>query len=397
MTLKAPFPYFGGKSKVMPVVWKRLGNAVNFVDPFCGSCASILGRPLPFHGCETVNDLNPMIGNFWRCIQRDPLRLALETDKPVEESWLHAAGDAIFYGDDWYAARGLGSRAEFAKRLDTYLDFCHYEIAGIWCAGLCQWIGDNWGYQSHNAKHDADGNAVAGMGVNRKRPHLGNAGRGVNRQLPHLFRGQGVNRQLPHLGDAGRGVNRKLPHLGDAGKAYIESLSFGPGLVELLSAWPAVTSRTWMFVEYFCQLAERMRMVRVCAGDWKRVLSETPTVKLGLTAVFLDPPYSAEGRDAVYGEHEDFDVANDVRAWCIEHGDNPLLRICLCGYGEHDELAEHGWDCVRWKTGGGYANQNSRGVNNASRECLWFSPHCVNPRRERQTSLIEDKRQLVAC
>jgi hypothetical protein len=30
--LKAPFPYFGGKSKIASLVWSRLGNPDNYKD-----------------------------------------------------------------------------------------------------------------------------------------------------------------------------------------------------------------------------------------------------------------------------------------------------------------------------------------------------------------------------
>ena len=36
-TLKAPFPFFGGKSRVADNVWSRFGNVPNYVEPFAGS------------------------------------------------------------------------------------------------------------------------------------------------------------------------------------------------------------------------------------------------------------------------------------------------------------------------------------------------------------------------
>lgn len=30
--LKSPFPYFGGKSRISPVVWDRFGAVVNYVE-----------------------------------------------------------------------------------------------------------------------------------------------------------------------------------------------------------------------------------------------------------------------------------------------------------------------------------------------------------------------------
>jgi len=131
------------------------------------------------------------------------------------------------------------------------------------------------------------------------------------------------------------------------------------------------------------QLAARLERVRVCCGDWSRVCGPTVTWKHGVTAVFLDPPYSAEaGRDSTLYSVENSTVAHDVRAWAIAEGDNPKMRIALCGYdGEgHEELEAHGWQPYYWKTGGGYGSQgNGRGRANARREVIWFSPHCINP------------------
>lgn len=47
MALKAPFPWFGGKSRVASIVWERFGDVPNYVEPFFGSGAVLLGRPHP--------------------------------------------------------------------------------------------------------------------------------------------------------------------------------------------------------------------------------------------------------------------------------------------------------------------------------------------------------------
>jgi site-specific DNA-adenine methylase len=152
-----------------------------------------------------------------------------------------------------------------------------------------------------------------------------------------------VNRQRPHLGDAGQGVNRQ---------------------------------RTALY-EYFEQLSARIRNVRVCCGDWSRVCGPTPTEKLGVTGVFLDPPYAdtADREDNIYAE-DSLSVAHDVRDWAIANGNNPMLRIALCGYeGEHEMPKE--WECIAWKAHGGYASQGSEANENKHRERIWFSPHCL--------------------
>ena len=93
MRLKAPFPWFGGKSRVDAMVWQRFGRVRNYVEPFAGSLAVLLGRPT-IEGTETVNDLDGLLSNFWRAVRLDPERTAEHADWPVSElagtytSWL---------------------------------------------------------------------------------------------------------------------------------------------------------------------------------------------------------------------------------------------------------------------------------------------------------------------
>jgi len=164
----------------------------------------------------------------------------------------------------------------------------------------------------------------------------------------------GLNRKLPHVGNAGMGLNRKLPHVGNAGRgAYIR---------DTMQA-----------------LCDRLRNVRVCCGDWTRVCGPSPTTYNGLTAVLLDPPYGAEGQlGGIYGAgHEG--VAEAARRWALDHGDDPLMRIALCGYADEHPMPDT-WQCVAWKANGGYSNR--AGNQNAHRERIWFSPHCVVPEQE---------------
>ena len=88
--LPAPFPWFGGKRKVAAEVWSRFGPVANFVEPFYGSGAVLLGRPTPFGGTETINDADGLVSNFWRSVQADPEQTAHHADHPVNENDLHA-------------------------------------------------------------------------------------------------------------------------------------------------------------------------------------------------------------------------------------------------------------------------------------------------------------------
>ena len=128
------------------------------------------------------------------------------------------------------------------------------------------------------------------------------------------------------------------------------------------------------------QLAARLERVRVCCGDWTRVTGPSVTYKHGLTAVFLDPPYSHAEREKQLYSHDN-DVGGAVREWAIANGDRPDMRIALAGYDtEHGDAMPDSWSVYRWKAAGGYGSQGKgRGRANAGRECVWFSPACINP------------------
>jgi hypothetical protein len=90
----------------------------------------------------------------------------------------------------------------------------------------------------------------------------------------------------------------------------------------------------------------------------------------------LDPPYSTDERDADLYAEDSGTVAAECREWALEHGDDPSMRIVLCGY--DTEHAMPGWTAVKWTAKGGYASQAKDAANvNKYRETLWFSPHCL--------------------
>lgn len=160
----APFPYFGGKRRVSELVWQRFGAVNNYVEPFAGSLAVLLGRP-EYGTIETVNDINGWISNFWRAVRIDPERVASVCDWPVNEIDLHARYQ-------WLVARS----ESLIQKLRQDPEYFDAEIAGWWVWGQCAWIGDDW----------ADPNR------NRKQPGSNNHGRGITSR-PHLGRGNGIN------------------------------------------------------------------------------------------------------------------------------------------------------------------------------------------------------------
>jgi site-specific DNA-adenine methylase len=378
--MKAPFVWFGGKRRVAPNVWAALGDVDNYVEPFAGSLAVLLERPHNLadgtRRAETVNDADHYLANFWRALASDPETVAAFADWPVNE-------DDLFARHLWLVNEG---RETLAAGLECDPMFYDAKIAGWWVWGVNAWIGGGWcsgtgpwDYEATRARASTASSLTsatddesqlphlgdAGQGVNRKRPHLGDAGQGVNRKLPHLGdAGQGVNRQLPHLGDAGQGVNRQLPHLGDAGRAGYNNLSY----------------RTEGIAAYMRELAERLRDVRVCTGDWSRVVTKGALSFGASVGVFLDPPYAEDVRTAGLYASETVDVAIACRDWAVANGDNPRYRIVLAGYStEHDDAIPKSWRRIRWSASAAYQTSTSTGGNKDNRHCevLWCSPHCL--------------------
>ena len=304
-TLAAPFPYFGGKSLACETVWAALGDPENYVEPFAGSAAMLLGRP-NVGKVETINDADGFVANFWRAVSLDAAEVAKHTDWPTNEA-------DLFARHSWLVRHANG----LLERLHADPDYYDAKVAGWWCWGLCNWIGSGWCSGTGPWVHDGEKLVDA--------------------------------RQLPHLGNAGQGRS-----------AYI--------------------------YEWFAALMDRTRGVRVAVGDWQRVLTDSVTVRHGLTGVFLDPPYTKGAMDYAAGGVGG-KLADEVRAWCLNNGTNKRLRIVLCGHaGEHDELLPHGWGLRTWEARKGYA-ATDEAVENSASETLWCSPHCV-PERGLQEALF---------
>lgn len=292
--IRAPFPRFGGKSKVAAEVWRAFGNPSNYVEPFFGTGAVLLARPTD-PGTETVNDSDCYLANFWRATQAHPEAVARHADWPVNETDLHARHAWLLQQDN------------FRERMRTDPDFFDAKIAGWWVWGCSSWIGHGWCEPG-------------------KRPSA----------------------QLPHLSTAGMGLHRKPP----------DPLDSGILVRNMLAA-----------------LSRRLRRVRVACGDWSRVCGDSVTWRHGITAVFLDPPYS-QGAANLYADH-DKALSAKVMAWALDMGERHDMRIALCGYCD-EHVMPNGWRPYRWKSQGGYAGQGETNEN-AIKETVWFSQHCVPP------------------
>ena len=332
--MKAPFVWFGGKRKVAPQVWAALGDVDNYVEPFAGSLAVLLARPHDMgdgsRRAETVNDADGFLANFWRAVALNPEAVAAHADYPVNEV-------DLFARHLWLVNDG---RSRLLHGMESDPDWYDAKIAGWWVWGVNAWIGSGWCSGTGPWMADDDGN-------------IG---------------------KLPHLGDAGQGVNRKLPHLGDAGRAGFNNLEY----------------RRDGITAYFEQLANRLRDTRVCCGDWSRVVTNGALSFGSRVGVFLDPPYLGDVRTADLYSVDNHTIANEVRQWALDNGDNPRYRIVLAGYStEHDHLMPDTWERVRWSASASYAttasaersaNGDTTGnLSNRHGECLWLSPGCVEP------------------
>ena len=359
--LKAPFPYFGGKSRVAPIIWQRFGTVRNYVEPFAGTLAVLLGRPLPFSGVETVNDKDGLISNFWRAVQAQPEAVATHADWPVNENDLHAR-------EVWLVER----KESLQTRLEGDPDFFDAKVAGWWCWGTCCYIGSGF------CSGKGPWHSVADAAGVRQLVHLGNAGRGVDASGID----QGDQEATP--------VRASTASACEAASGHAEGISRKRPLITNDAV--GIAGLPGSIYEWMQRLSERLRLVRVCSGDWSRVMGPTVTEKHGTAAIFLDPPYAdTAGRQSDLYREDSETVAHDVRKWAIEHGETKGLRICLAGYeGEH--AMPDSWEVVEWKAPGGFGSQGddeeSGGRANAKKERLWFSPHCLTPRKTR--NLFED-------
>jgi len=326
IALRAPFPWFGGKSRAAALVWERIGDVPNYVEPFFGSGSILLNRPhVP--KIETVNDLDCYLANFWRAVKAAPLEVAEHADWPVNEADLHA-----------FHAWLIAQKSALRERMHADAEFFDAKIAGRWVWGICQWIGTGW-----CEKESAQLPALRGKGP-----------------VPGVHNG---STQLPKLGNSealGGAEHRRMASLGNNDRG--------------------VCTRVKPIHVWFERLSNRLRYVRVACGEWSRVLSNSVTWNYGggrVCGIVLDPPYPEGDVDYAPGDNRAEWFA--ARDWALENGDNKALRIALCGY-EGDWGIPETWECVSWKANGGYANRNADN-DNARRERVWFSPHCLKAKQ----------------
>lgn len=320
--LKAPFPYFGGKSVVAKIVWEYLGNVKHYIEPFFGSGAVLLARPYfdPTKHIETVNDKDGFICNVWRSLQFSPDETARWCDWPVSHADLSARKQTL-----------IKNESNLLQNLIADEKWHDPVMAGYWIWASSCWIG-------------------SGLTRIGQIPHLSNGGKGVHKIG-----------KIPHLSDGGEGVHKigQIPHLSDGRKGVQEPYNVN-------------------IYKWFRELAERLRYVRVVCGDWTRVCGGNWQDKIGTVGIFFDPPYGVEDRNTSLYHCDSTTIAGEVMEWCIDRGNKSTYRIVLAGYDEYESLLKYGWRKYRWKACGGYGNLGEgQGKTNRLKETLWLSPHCL--------------------
>jgi hypothetical protein len=349
--LKAPFPWPGGKSTIIPDLNARFGEVRNRVDAFCGSASWILGSPPA--PVETINDMSGDVVNAYRAIRADPDTVASYCAWPVSEADLTARRIALkttlperaarcMADPEWYDARAAGY---FLYVLATTIG-PHLYDDGPWRA-----VDGRLTYQPDV------GSGAGGAGIGRMLPDIGATGHGT------------PNRR----GVASDRIARMLPAIAAGGDGQLHTR----GVVALQDE---ASIRA-----YLAAVARRLQRVRIVCGDFRRVLKPNITTAFGTTAVLLDPPYPAALHGVRYGVTDEETVWYEAARWAVDHGDDPLLRIAVCGYWtpETDALFPPSWERMRWVANGGYGNQGDGiGRANRLRECVWFSPHCTHARQE---------------
>ena len=128
--LKSPFPYFGGKSSIAYKVWQLIGNCDTYIQPFFGSGAVLLNRPVvQENNIQIVNDLDCHICNVWRSIKYKYEQVLYYFDNPINHVDLHARRNAL-----------IRQQTQLLNNLLQNETYCNPRLAAYWIWGTCCWI-----------------------------------------------------------------------------------------------------------------------------------------------------------------------------------------------------------------------------------------------------------------
>ena len=211
--LSSPFPYYGGKSRWIDIVWQRIGTVGVFAEPCCGTAVMTLNSPEPAPR-EVICDLNAYICNFYRALRADPDAVAYHADWPTNHHDLTAR-------HRWLLAQG----PELSERMTADPDDFDCKIAGWWVWGQSSWIGHGWcdieqprgdtRPQVKSSRGTLTGQGVsaqrARLPVEDKRPKVPDGGGSDVQQQRDNVPGDGIPRMSNKTG--GRGVQQQRDHV----------------------------------------------------------------------------------------------------------------------------------------------------------------------------------------
>jgi hypothetical protein len=364
--LRAPFPYFGGKRDVAPIVWDRFGRPKQYLEPFCGSAAVLLAAPAPCP-LEVVGDWNGFIANFWRAVVYQNDEVAKYADYPVSHVDIGAR-------HGWL----MEQRERLAAELQDPNWPGDAKVAGWWLYGQCAWIGSGW------CEWDRGGAPEPALQDPAQIPRVTAAGQGIQargRVPEHASTGRGLlaigadgasvkaRGKIPAVAGGGSGIQARgrggkgpegkgsVPHTGNAGRGVQAKRGAFSSSGGDIKAW---TSAGYQAFFWLRRIATRLERVRVIHGSWDRCLNSS--YGGDETAVFLDPPY--EGYEGVYRAGV---VAQAVCDWARE---NPKMRVAICGHAGDYDLP--GWEVFLWER-----TRSTMGSNKTkAEEAIYFSPGC---------------------
>ena len=306
---------YGGKRRLAPAIWERLGNPQVYAEPFAGSLACLLARPGGAGQREVVCDLDGGIANWWRAVTANPEQVAFWADHPTIHQDLTARHTWL---RSWFA--------EHRDQLSADPEFYDPKVAGWWVWGISLWIGGSWCHVSTEV-----------------RPHVDASGGG-----------RGVSAQS---------TVGKRPH--------VKSHSGGQGVSAQTTTRPDL-------IDWFSELQTRLKSVVVLNRGWESALTptmiqQTPSGANATVGVLLDPPYRLDtGRNGGIYVGDDTgdstDVAVESYRWAVEHGDS--YRIAYCCH-EHDFVVPDGWTQIT-KSLAGIRNAERSHVQDQ----IMFSPAC---------------------
>lgn len=169
--MKPAWPYFGAKTAAVGTIWRLLGNPPIYVEPFCGTCAALLGRPgwrPGLYRSETVNDSDGLLVNTLRAIRYRPSIVLRHAGTQSSEIDMHARQAKLAQVDT----------SDLRAWLEASPTVFDPVLAGWWLACAC----------------DAIGSPISSGPWTVQNGHLTNTGGdgGITRSIPSMSRCSGI-------------------------------------------------------------------------------------------------------------------------------------------------------------------------------------------------------------